>query len=59
MLPQRSIKIPPYPPLGKGGMGGFYIKKYRWMCGRGVKSPRCPAAVKGTKTRKATVMMNS
>ncbi len=27
LLPQRSMKIPPYPPLVKGGWGDFHIKK--------------------------------
>jgi hypothetical protein len=25
LLPQRSMKIPPYPPLAKGGWGDFHI----------------------------------
>jgi hypothetical protein len=28
-----------------------------WMSGRGVRNPRCPAAVKGTKAHDATVMI--
>jgi len=27
LLPQRSMKIPPYPPLVKGGWGDFHIKE--------------------------------
>ncbi|MDO9585189.1 MAG: hypothetical protein Q7I93_01740, partial [Syntrophales bacterium] len=26
LLPQRNLKIPPYPPLVKGGWGDFHIK---------------------------------
>jgi len=38
-------------------LNNIKISNYEWICGRGVKGPRCPAAVKGTKARTATVMI--
>jgi hypothetical protein len=29
LLPQRSMKIPPYPPLVKGGWGDFHINRIK------------------------------